>query len=422
MHPCSPLAHTPRAALTCLKSASSVPRWKAWLAMAFVVAGSAQAATAPSLGTANAFAVLGASTVTNTGPTVVNGNLGVYPGTAITGFPPGTLNGTRHSNNAVALQAHGDAITAYNQLAAQSIDFNRTGVDLAGLTLLPGVHGFDSGAALTGTLILDGVNDPGAVFVIRVAEALTVGANSNVQLVRGAQSCNVFWQIGSSATLLSNAALVGTVVANDSITLVTGASIAGRALALNAAVTLDSNTVTRSVCSPLPSAPLLSQSYTPPTILPGGDTLLTLTLTNPGATDSALTQPLVVTLPAGVTVAATPDVASSCGGTGAPVAVAGGSSVTLPVGRSIPAGGSCTFTVRITAPSAGSYTLILIPGLLVTDGGSSQGDTGVTLNVGQTPAPNSIPTLSEWSLVLLSLLMAGGVWLRFFRTPGFRRF
>ena len=390
--------------------------------MTFIVAGSAQAATAPSLGTADAFAVLGASTVTNTGPTVVNGNLGVYPGTAITGFPPGTLNGTRHSNNAVALQAHGDAITAYNQLAAQSIDVDRSGVDLAGLTLLPGVHGFNSGAALTGTLILDAQSNPAAVFVIRVAEALTVGAGSSVQLVGGTQSCNVFWQIGSSATLLSNAALVGTVVANDSITLVTGASIAGRALALNAAVTLDSNTVTRSVCNPLPTTPVLSQTYSPPSIVPGGDTLLTLTLTNPGATDSALTQPLVVTLPAGVTVAATPDVTSNCGGTGAPVAVAGGNSVTLPVGRSIPAGGSCTVTVRITAPSAGSYTLILIPGLLVTDGGSSQGDTGVTLNVGLPQAPNSIPTLSEWGLVLLSLLMAGGVWLRFFRTPGFRRF
>lgn len=260
MHHCSPLAHTPRTTLTCQKSASSVPRWKAWLAMTFIVAGSAQAATAPSLGTADAFAVLGASTVTNTGPTVVNGNLGVYPGTAITGFPPGTLNGTRHSNNAVALQAHGDAITAYNQLAAQSIDVDRSGVDLAGLTLLPGVHGFNSGAALTGTLILDAQSNPAAVFVIRVAEALTVGAGSSVQLVGGTQSCNVFWQIGSSATLLSNAALVGTVVANDSITLVTGASIAGRALALNAAVTLDSNTVTRSVCNPLPTTPVLSQT------------------------------------------------------------------------------------------------------------------------------------------------------------------
>ncbi|MBH1964013.1 MAG: IPTL-CTERM sorting domain-containing protein [Comamonadaceae bacterium] len=385
------------------------------LSAAMLMAGSAFAAVAPSLATADAFAVLGASTVTNTGPTFVTGNLGVYPGSAVTGFPPGVLNGTWHTNNAVANQAHSDAVTAYTQLAGQSIDFNRTGVDLAGLTLLPGVHGFDSGAALTGTLTLDGVDDPAAVFVIRVAEALTVGTGSNVELVRGAQSCNVFWQIGSSATLLSNAALVGTVVANDSITLVTGASIAGRALALNAAVTLDSNTVLRSACNPLPSTPVLSQSYSPSTIVPGGQTVLTLTLANPGDTDSALTQPLVVTLPTGVTVAGTPDVTTTCIGSAVPLAVAGGNSVTLPAGRSIPAGGSCTVSVRITAPSQGSFTLILVPGLLVTDGGSSLGDTGVTLNVVSTPALASIPTLSEWGLLMLSLLVAGGVWLRLFR-------
>ena len=241
-------------------------------------------------------------------------------------------------------------------------------------------------------------------------------------LLNGAQSCNVFWQIGSSATLQSNAAVVGTVVANTSITLVTGASLAGRALALNGAVTLDSNTVTRSVCNPLPSAPVLGQSYSPTAIAAGGETVLTLTLTNPGASVAPLTQALVVTLPVGTTVAAVPGVASSCGGAGAPVAVAGGTTVTLPVGRSIPAAGSCTVTVRITAPSEGAYTLILVPGLLVTDGGSSLGDTGVTLNVGPAPSPTSIPTLSEWGLVLLSMLLAGGVWLRFFRTPGLRRF
>lgn len=425
MHHCSPLAQTRRTTPLCLKSVSNLPRWsawKGWLAMALMVASSAQAAVAPSLGTADAFAVLGSSTVTNTGPTVVNGNLGIYPGSAITGFPPGILNGTPHTNNAVALQAHSDAITAYNQLAAQPINFDRSGVDLAGLTLVPGVHGFNSTAQLTGQLSLDAQSNPAAVFVIKVASALTVASGSSVVLLNGAQSCNVFWQIGSSATLQSNAAVVGTVVANTSITLVTGASLAGRALALDGAVTLDSNTVTRSVCNPLPSTPVLSQTYSPPSIVPGGETLLTLTLTNPGATAAPLTQPLVVTLPAGVTVAATPGVTSSCGGAGAPVAVAGGNSVTLPVGRSIPAGGSCTVTVRITAPSAGAYTLILIPGLLVTDGGSSLGDTGVTLNVGPAPSPTSIPTMSEWGLVLLSMLLAGGVWLRFFRTPGLRRF
>src|SRR5687768_7694704 len=127
--------------------------------------GGATAATDPGLGTALSFAVLGSSTVTNTGPTVVTGNLGVSPGNAVTGFPPGIVNGTIHAGDAVAAQARSDAITAYNNLASQACDFNLTGQDLGGKTLTPGVYCFSTSAQLTGTLILNAQGNPNAVFV-----------------------------------------------------------------------------------------------------------------------------------------------------------------------------------------------------------------------------------------------------------------
>ena len=135
----------------------------------FALAGSAQAQTAPTLGTAGSFAVLGSSGVTNTGPTVVSGDLGTSPNPAITGFPPGTVvNGTIHANDAVAVQARSDATTAYSTLAGQPCDVNLSGQDLGGLTLTSGVYCFDSSAQLTGTLTLDAQGDPNAVFIFQI--------------------------------------------------------------------------------------------------------------------------------------------------------------------------------------------------------------------------------------------------------------
>jgi hypothetical protein len=206
-------------------------------------ASSSWAQTAPSLGTAGNFSVLGGSTVTNTGPTVVNGDLGVSPGAAVIGFPPGIVNGTIHAADAVALQAQTDTTTAYNNLAGQPCTVDLTGQDLGGLTLTPGVYCFATSAQLTGTLTLNGLGNAGAVFIFKTGSTLTTASGSRVIAVNGAGSCNVFWQIGSSATLGTATQFAGNILALTSITLTTAASNSGRNLARNGAVTLDSNAV-----------------------------------------------------------------------------------------------------------------------------------------------------------------------------------
>ncbi len=161
----------------------------------------ASLAVAPTLGSAESFAVLGGSTVTNTGLTVINGDVGVSPGGAITGFPPGVVvaPGEIHAGDAVAAQAQSDVTTAYNALAGQACDVNLTGQDLGGLTLAPGVYCFSTSAQLTGQLILDVQGDPNAVFVFQIGSTLTTASNASVVFVNGGPSCNVFWQIGRSA-------------------------------------------------------------------------------------------------------------------------------------------------------------------------------------------------------------------------------
>ncbi len=202
----------------------------------------AQAATAPSLGAAASFAVLGASTVTCTGPSSIVGDLGVSPGSAITGFPPCKLTGTFHSADAVSLQAQADATTAYNALAGAPCGTDLTGQDLGGLTLSPGVYCFSSSAELTGTLNLSG----GGIYIFQIKSTLTTASGSSV-LISNAQPCdastNVFWQVGSSATLGTTTAFAGNILALASITMTTGATLDGRAIALNGAVTMDTNTI-----------------------------------------------------------------------------------------------------------------------------------------------------------------------------------
>lgn len=208
-------------------------------------------ATSPGLGVAASFAVLGGSTVTNTGGTVVNGDLGVWPGLAITGFPPGIVvpPGTTHAGDAVAQQAQSDVTTAYNALAGQACNTDLTGQDLGGLTLTPGVYCFSSSAQLTGALVLDAQGNANAVWVFKIGSSLTTASNSSVVFINGGQSCNMFWQVGSSATLGTTTAFAGNILALQSITLNTGASLDGRALARNGAVTMDTNTVTPVACA-----------------------------------------------------------------------------------------------------------------------------------------------------------------------------
>jgi hypothetical protein len=208
-------------------------------------------ATQVDLGTAESFAVLGGSAVTNTGPSVINGDLGVSPGSSVTGFPPGIVNGAVHVTDAVAAQAQNDLTTAYNDAAGQAPDVvfpDDPPVELGGRTLTPGVYNAPVSAAITGTLTLDAENDPDAVWVFQVGSTLTTASNSEVALINGASPCNVFWQIGSSATLGTGSDFVGTIMALTSISANTGADIEGRALARNGAVTLDTNVITRPLC------------------------------------------------------------------------------------------------------------------------------------------------------------------------------
>jgi len=202
----------------------------------------------------SSFAVLGGSTVTNTNtPTIVTGNLGVSPGSAVTGFPPGIVIGTIHAADSVAAGAQTELTQLYTNLAHLQCNTVLTGTDLGGLTLTPGVYCFSSSAQLTGTLTLDGQGNSNALFVFQIGSTLTTASASSVLLINSASPCGVFWQVGSSATLGTGTALAGNIVALTSITLNTGASLNGRALARNGAVTLDDNNVT--VCSGGPGFP-----------------------------------------------------------------------------------------------------------------------------------------------------------------------
>ena len=317
------------------------------------------------LGTSQSFGVLGASAVTNTGPTTVVGDLGVSPGTSISGFPPGNVTGVVHATDAVASQAQADVTAAYNALAGMACNTVLTGQDLGGLTLSPGVYCFTSSAQLTGTLTLDGQGDPNAVFVFQIATALTTASNSSVQVINGGQSCNVFWQIGTSATLGTNTNFIGSILALASVTLNTGATLTGRALARTGAVTLDTNVITATFCRPT-----IGVSFNPVIINAGGFSTKTITLINPNARPAALTAPLVDNLPVGLLIAATPNASTTCGGVLA--APAGGTAFSL-TGGTIPGGapGGCTVTVNVTAAVGGTYINTLPAGSLQTSNGSN---------------------------------------------------
>jgi hypothetical protein len=211
------------------------------------------------LGTAESFAVLAGSTVTNTGPSVVSGELGVTPGTAVTGFPPGVVvNGVIHQADGVAGTAQADTTTAYNDAAGRPADVENV-IELGSPTARKGgVYSSPTSMQLTGTMTLDGENDPSSVFIFQMGSTLTTASTATVELVNGASACNVFWQVGSSATLGTGTTFVGNVLALNSITLTTGASVEGRLLARNGAVTLDTNTITAPTCAQAVLSPRLA--------------------------------------------------------------------------------------------------------------------------------------------------------------------
>jgi hypothetical protein len=196
------------------------------------------------LGTAGTYGVLAGSTVTNTGSSVINGDLGVSAGCAITGFPPGIVHGATNACNAASAQAQNDLTAAYNQAMGMTRTATLTGQDLGGQTLTHGVYFFDTSAQLTGTLTLNNNGNRNAVFIFQIGSTLTTASSSSIVFTNGLDK-NVFWVVGSSATLGTTTQFVGHILALTSITLNTGATITcGSALARNGAVTMDSNVIT----------------------------------------------------------------------------------------------------------------------------------------------------------------------------------
>lgn len=204
------------------------------------------------LGSADSFAVLAGSSVTNTGSTTITGDLGVYPGNSITGLGTITLTGSVHAGDSVAQLAQSNETTAYNALAAMPVTQTLTGTDLGGLTLTSGVYYFASSAQLTGTLKLNAQGDNNAYWVFQIGSTLTTASASSVQVINlgsnDGSDDGLFWDVGSSATLGTTTSFEGNILALASITLNTSATIGnGRALAQTAAVTMDTNTISN-VC------------------------------------------------------------------------------------------------------------------------------------------------------------------------------
>ncbi|HEY3129614.1 MAG TPA: IPTL-CTERM sorting domain-containing protein [Acidobacteriota bacterium] len=413
----------------------------------------ALAQTAPPLGQAGSFAVLGGSTVTNTGPSTIVGNLGVSPGSAVTGFPPGVVTGgTIHAADAVAAQAQSDLTTAYNALAGQAFNVDLTGQNLGGLTLTPGVYHFSSSAQLTGTLFLNALGDPNAVFIFQIGSTLTTASSSSVVVINGGSNCNVFWQVGSSATLGTGTTFAGNILALTSITLTTGASVSGRALARNGAVTLDTNNV--AVCavscpgvidmSPatLPNG-TVGVAYSQTITASGGTAPYTFTITS-GSLPPGLT--LASSGPSTALLSGTPTTAGTFNFTVRATDSAGcfgsrlyaliinappcpiitlspstlpGATVGVPFSQTITAaGGAGPFTFSLVGGAPLSLTLSpagvlsgtpLTPGTftIAVTATNAAGCTGIlSFPIVVGTASNPIPTLSEWGLILLTGLLA----------------
>jgi hypothetical protein len=292
-------------------------------AVALMVGNTAGAAIVPTvpLATAANYAVLGASTVTNTGNSTLDGSLGLWPGTSITGFPPGQVlpPGTTDTTNAAAKQAQSDLTAAYVNAAGRPVDFTTTS-DLANKHLGAGVYSGPSKSplGLSGPLVLDGAGDSSSVFIFQTDSTLITGSGSTVTLVNGAKECNVFWQVGSSATLGTGSVFTGNILALTSITVTNSVTVHGRALARNGAVTLDNDTFTKTNCTPLtpvgrpPSGPGPGGSGPPVGLGPGGS--------GPGPGGSGPTTPVTAAGGGPTTTIALPHtpIALTSGGPGVP--------------------------------------------------------------------------------------------------------
>jgi hypothetical protein len=346
-----------------------------------LVSGLTPAAVAPPLGTAQSFAVLGATpNVSNTGPTVVTGDLGVSPAAAVVGFPPGTVIGTIHAADATAASAQSSNTTAYGVLAGEACNTSfGVPTDLAGMTLAPGVYCFASSAANTGLLQLDAQGNADAVWVFQIASTLITGSASTVTVINGGQACNVFWQVGSSATLGTTTTFVGNILALTSITLQTGASLSGRVLAQTGMVTLASNAV--SVCS-------LAGSPTPTTLTTQASAAVQLgglihdTATLSGAVAPTGTITFSSFGPNDATCTATPAFTST-------LAVAGNGSYT-----------SANFTPSVV----GMYRWIATYSGDTNNAAAETAcnDANESVTVSASPRVATTPSLSNWAMILLA--------------------
>ncbi len=264
-----------------------------------MILGGTGAQGAVDLLTAKNFAVLGSTTITNTGLTTIGGDVGLYPGTSVTGFGTVVLTGTLHVTDAVAQQAQLDATTTYNTLKGRTPCTDLSGKVLgqdagtAANPLLPGVYCFASSAQLTGDLVLSG----GGEYIFQIGSTLTTASGSRVLLVGGAEACNIFWAVGSSATLGTDSSFLGTILANVSITANTRAVIQGRLFALTGAVTLEANTITTPTCVlPTTTLPPTTTSTSTTTTLPPTTTSTSTTTTLlPTTTTTSTTTTLLPT-------------------------------------------------------------------------------------------------------------------------------
>ena len=203
------------------------------------------------LGSAASYAVIANTTITNTGTTFLVGDLGVSPGTVLTGSP--TVSGATHIADSAASTALTDANIAYNQLAALSPTQTMSDPNLGGLTLTPGVYFFATTAQLTGTLTLNGLNQTAPLFVFQIGSTLTTAASSSIMLSSLANAGNVWWQVGTSATIGGSTGFNGSILATTAVTLNSGANSNGRAFALGGALSLDTNQISSPTAVPEPA-------------------------------------------------------------------------------------------------------------------------------------------------------------------------
>ncbi|MBM7026455.1 ice-binding family protein, partial [Clavibacter zhangzhiyongii] len=247
-HACTSSSRRSRSGALAVASLAVAAVAASGLGAALLAPASASAATATvGLGTAASYSVLAGQGVTSTGPTTLAADLGTSPSAAVTGFPPGVVGGATHAADAAAGQAQSDLTTAYDDAAGRPTTA-AVPADLVGATLTPGVYTAGGPLGLTGTVTLDAQGDPAAVFVIQAPSSLTTASSSRVALVNGAQACNVFWQVSSSASLGTNSGFSGSILALTSVSVGTGATVDGRALARNGSVTLDDDAFVASTC------------------------------------------------------------------------------------------------------------------------------------------------------------------------------